>query len=496
MANRLLLLLCGMALLCPATLQSQTFQPKSYPAPKLTPETKAIRAERKLFKITGKADVVLPTSVDNSKTMFFPPIFSQTGGSCAQASGIGYMFTYEINRLLGRDAKLSADNRFSYLFTWNFLNDGEDQGGFVEDGLNIAKRYGVMTESDYGGSSTYQYRWASGFEKYLNAMHYRAEEILTFEDSIPLLKRYLYDAGDGSSTGGILTFSAQSTGWKIHDDYSGPSETGYHSLLTKLATSGAHALTIAGYDDLVTYTDDNGIIHKGAFIVVNSWGTYSHDEGRFYLPYDFFRSTSVQNYELSDDMNAVRVKIYEPQVVFKVQMSHSSRDDVSFRMAARSTSTTTPTLDYYANCIFNHQGGDYPMRGNFSSSSIELALDFSDHLPKTGEIENYYLNVYSSSRGKKRGEGEVNSIQVYDYRYGEPRIYDCHETLPRTLGIGSNIFTIALKPKYTVSTSPYSYQTSENTYLLRTASGKHAKMKITYDAQTGIIQLKSYVRKD
>ena len=263
MANRILLLLLGTALLFP--IQAQTIH-KSYPEPKLTPEIKAIKAERKLFKITASEDVVLPKSVDNSKSMYFPKIISQAGGSCAQASGIGYMFTYEINRMLGRDAKLSADNRFSYLFTWNMLNEGIDQGSFVEDGLNIAKRYGVMTEADYGPSGEYQFRWANSFDKYVNAMHYRAAEILTFKDSIPILKRYLYDAGDGSATGGVLTFSCQSTGWTINNYYDGPSETGYHSLLTKLATEGSHAVTIAGYDDLVTYTDDKGITHTGAFM--------------------------------------------------------------------------------------------------------------------------------------------------------------------------------------------------------------------------------------
>ena len=54
------------------------------------------------------------------------------GGSCAQASGIGYMFTYEINRLLDRDAHASADHRFSYQFSWNLLNDGQDHQCFVQ----------------------------------------------------------------------------------------------------------------------------------------------------------------------------------------------------------------------------------------------------------------------------------------------------------------------------------------------------------------------------
>ena len=69
--------------------------------------------------------------------------------------------------------------------------------------------------------------------------------------------------------------------------FPGPSETGYTYMLTKLATDGAHAMTIVGYDDTVGFSKD-GQIHKGAFIVVNSYGTWWGDDGRYYLPYYFF----------------------------------------------------------------------------------------------------------------------------------------------------------------------------------------------------------------
>ena len=36
----------------------------------------------------------LPQYVDNSVNKYFPPIIDQYGGSCAQASSIGYVFTY------------------------------------------------------------------------------------------------------------------------------------------------------------------------------------------------------------------------------------------------------------------------------------------------------------------------------------------------------------------------------------------------------------------
>ena len=54
--------------------------------------------------INPDASLDLPPSVDNSTEIFFYQIFNQSpvGGnynSCAQASGVTYTFTYEINRL-------------------------------------------------------------------------------------------------------------------------------------------------------------------------------------------------------------------------------------------------------------------------------------------------------------------------------------------------------------------------------------------------------------
>ena len=89
------------------------------------------------------------------------------------------MFTYEMNRCLGRKAT-APDNVFSYFYTWNFLNNGMDEGGWSEQGLNIARSTGVMNLADFPDqTSAYQFRWQSGYDKYIRAMHYRVDEILS-----------------------------------------------------------------------------------------------------------------------------------------------------------------------------------------------------------------------------------------------------------------------------------------------------------------------------
>lgn len=482
-----LLALCG-------PLVAQPVRRGVYAQPVETPAVRAIRATRVPF--APRQTVALPTSVDNSLNMYFPPILDQSGGSCAQASGIGYLFTYEMNRHLGRDAKLSAANRFSYQFAWNMINGGEDQGGFVSEGLYLARQYGMMTEADYGLSSVYAFRWASGYDKYLRALHYRTERIISVSDSVPLIKRYLYDGGEGAATGGILSFSTQSSDWTIDNHYDGPSATGYHSLLTRLATTGAHALTLVGYDDLVAYTDSAGHRHTGAFIVVNSWGSYSHDRGRFYLPYDFFRTPRKES-ELSSTLTGVAVTTYNPQLVFRVNLTYSSRDDLMFGVGSSpDAAATRPLLFQYA-YAFHNMGGDLPMQGTWGPASMELALDYASTATAT-TARRFFLDVIRASHGSTRGEGTVDGVQVYDYRLDadRPRVYTCRQELPRTLAMGQNVFVVPMAPRYVVSASPYRWLTAANrptaeTYLLHTAGGRHAKMRVTaYDPSTRTVTLR------
>lgn len=444
--------------------------------------------------LTCSGMMALPQYIDNSKSIYFPPIISQKGGSCAQASGIGYMFTYEINRLLNRNASASADNQFAYLFTWNMVNDGADNGGFVDEGLNIARNFGVMTAADYGYASVYQFKWASGYEKYLNAARYRVKKIKSFDDSndagIQEIKQYLYDHGDGSLTGGVLTFSTQASDWQINYNYTGPSLTGYTSILTKLATEGAHAITIAGYDDTVESTDDNGNKHLGAFIVVNSWGTWWADNGRFYMPYYFFTERSSQSESfLSTEMQGCDVYVHEPRIMFKVHLDYSSRNDLRVTYGAATSEYARSADNNYNSIIMFNQGGDHPMTGAFSASKsgdIEFGIDFTDHITSASQqYGRYFLNVMRSNRGKELGSGKIEYVSVFDYRGDKPVEYVCRNISGKELQLGANRFIIPTgHPGHfsASSVSPLNIDgsvKSDKVFVVRTANGHYAKLRFS-----------------
>lgn len=448
----------------------------------------------------------LPEAVDNSTSRHFPPVFSQAGGSCAQASSIGYLFTYEMNALLDRDASI-PENRFSYIYTWNIMNDGYDQGTFQFDGLKIATSNGMMTETDFPKQDgLYQFKWASGYDKYINALHYQAERFIniTIQDTTDLLeaKGYLFNKGVEGGKGGVLTFSSQATHWRFDIPYEGPSATGYKSMLTSLATSGAHAMTIVGYDDLVEFERPDGVISKGAFIVMNSYGEdyYLHDRGRFYLPYWFFISEHESSALNNSLMGIVPVYVEHPKIIFKVALDYTSRNDLSFRFGVSGQSYDDMPKHDYKFPIYDHHGGDHPMQGRDCPSYIEFVMDFSKYAARADEFEtpNWFLTVTRADRGRRYGEGVMRAFEVVDFREDpeNPKVYT-HESIDgQVLENGYNIFNIPSVKPDSCSYSPVPWlnrsgQPIAAPFIVRTADGKYAKIRLSeYDDENGTIRIK------
>ena len=123
----------------------------------------------------------LPDSLDNTQNQYFRPVFSQQGGSCGQASGVGYNFTYEINF----ERQLPADipqNQYPTHYTWNFLNRGVGYGSWYWDGWEIIKSNGCPSVQTYGGMAAGgQSRWMSGYDNYSSGMLNRTLEMFAIE---------------------------------------------------------------------------------------------------------------------------------------------------------------------------------------------------------------------------------------------------------------------------------------------------------------------------
>lgn len=149
----------------------------------LTPEEQTELDALPEFTLTeASINTPLPSLVDNSAKGYFPPIINQDGGSCGMASGVGYIFTYMINR--ERDLPADNDsNLYPTHFIWNYLNLGIGAGGPVLGGWNIIADVGCPSVQTYGGmwltfpnDPDFIKRrtvWKTGYDFYLSALQNR-----------------------------------------------------------------------------------------------------------------------------------------------------------------------------------------------------------------------------------------------------------------------------------------------------------------------------------
>ncbi|MCD4794062.1 MAG: T9SS type A sorting domain-containing protein [Bacteroidales bacterium] len=363
----------------------------------------------------------LPSSLDNSTTQYFRPIFSQTHGSCAQASGTAYLFTYEINRIRETSANISS-NQFPSHYTYNFLNGGSGaNGSWMQDGWEIIKASGCPTVATYGGltNSESDKYWMSGYDDYISGTDNRVSEIFSINVGTPegleTLKYWMYDHLDGADIGSIVNFAA------------GISNDNYQTSGDKIISWGNpinHAMTFVGWDDNIEYDYSNdgnitndvdinsdGVVdmkdwERGALIMVNSWGTSWMGDGKAYVMYKLL-AESVENGGIhANKVYGINVKETQtPQLLLKVKAEHNSRNKIKVS-AGISEDITDTSPEYVLNFpMFNKQGGDYDMRGT-SSLPIEFTTDITpllNHIT-SGENAVFFLQVteddpYSSGTG-------------------------------------------------------------------------------------------------
>lgn len=370
----------------------------------------------------------LPVSLDNSENMFFRGVFNQSDGSCSQASGIGYTFTYEVNRYRGTSAN-SNTRRYPSHYTYNFLNDGSgSNGSWYTDGWNIIKAGGCPTVTQYGGMTNGANYWMSGYDNYEESMGIRVQEQFAINVGTPegleTLKYWMYDHLDGSDTGGIVNFAAG-----VSDVFT----MTYDDKVIKWGNAVNHAMTFIGWDDTIThdyngdgnYTNnidinDDGVVDMkdwevGALIMVNTWGTYFGDAGKAYVMYKTLADGVGDGGIYNHLVNGIYIEDnVVPELTMRVKMQYNKRNKVKiFAGISTDISRETPE-DVVLHPMFSKQGGSYHMRGT-SSVPIELSEDISELIEDIDLSEPVKLFlVVMESDGDGSGNGQVIDFSVVD----------------------------------------------------------------------------------
>ncbi len=449
----------ALAALMTGTLCAQT---ETVDRTKFPDYTTNIKADYSLMQPKTTTQEQRPAVVNNLLTKYFPPIFNQAGGSCGSASRIGYMFTYEINRLRGVDATL-PENQYPTHFTWLLTNNGSGKEGMaMANGIPNAVTYGGSTYSSLFGNqdcSDSDYGWMQGYDKWYSAMFNRIERNANFpisvetEEGREAVKNWIWNHnGDPRYPGGgVCGIGVASSSMVI--DYI-PSTPANDAIRDRVSTRYVakwgpqvdHALTIVGYDDRMEFDlDGNGIVGEkdkdevGAWIIVNSWGPWWYNSGIVYCPYKNAVPSASSTSYYKPEIYYPRVD-YRPLRTLKILMEYTRRSELKLSAGiAADISAETPEKTV----AFEHfkYAGDgknltvapeVPMLGRWADGELhhepmEFGYDLTD-LSANFDIRKplkYFFII--ESKGNAIGTGKVHSCSLMDYevdRQGIERAFD------------------------------------------------------------------------
>lgn len=409
----------------------------------------------------GAVDEQLPDHVNNAELKCFPPVFNQAGGSCGSASRICYMFTHEINSYRGVDGSL-PENQYPSHFVWLFTYGNSGKESFVKYvGVPNATVYGGRTYSHLFGNqdaSDSDFGWMQGYDKWFSAMHNRMittgdypSHVGTPEGRLAL-KRWLYNHNGDESFhgGGIAGIGVAASGnWQPIPSSPANIEAGVvgKKYVKRWGTQVNHALTIVGYDDRIEFDlNGNGVLgeesadEKGAWIIVNSWGSNWCNRGFVYCPYAYggksFKEVKPNEFVFNrnfwyPEVYKVR-KDYRPLRTIKLLMDYSRRSEICLSAGiSDNLSDTVPQQTI----LFNHfrYGGDgnggasnpapeVPMLGRWADRKLhtepmEFGYDLTDLSAKFDKNKPLKYFFIVETRDWAQGHGKIYNASIIDYEF-------------------------------------------------------------------------------
>lgn len=488
----------------PASLHAGEYKP--YVKPLTEAQENARMSIPEWRPASRSGEISLPVSVDNTVLKYFPEVFNQgSNNSCSQASGVRYVYSYEVNRLLDRDAADPA-NVFCYHFTWNFLNDGENQGSHAFLGYDLMKECGALNMvqmPDQAYSYAQQTQWLSGYQTYIDAMSYRVESYskinLKTREGLDRLRRYLYDHGDGSASGGVVTISYKTDDWG-YKVYTGPRSTDIRWTVTKEGVDGPHAITVVGYDDTVEYDfNGDGVIsddERGALIFINSWGEDWGTRGRCYLPYSVVLADPKNDGLSESDADAYMVvpSFESPAIVFKVKLQYNRRNELSVMLGAADGAGAILPVYEMTPTLLNNQGGANPMQGYNASEDMEIAFCFDRYYDRISAFKDpkFFLTVRrtaASGKGKLIGFSVVDLVTGMEYKSTQHDLDLAGGQIVMTTGTTPvSVYTSCSQWLWLV---PGTSTPKPSTFVISTANGQKRKFRVNgYDAKSGKLTIK------
>ncbi len=257
-----------------------------------------------------------PDSLDYSHGM--PPVGWQYMGSCtAWATGYYYKGYQEYVDHDGWDMT-NPEHQFHPKYIYNQINGGRDGGSYVSDAFKCLCDLGVAPQSSISYADEDSVTWPTQ-KAYNDAIVFRCDEAfnlsVTTDAGIETLKQHMANDNDCAVIAIYVwdPFYNDQLGDYIYD--TGDATGTMH---------GGHAICLVGYNDSLDTPDG-----KGAFRLINSWGTNWADNGYAWITYDAVKGSSIGQgfaYYATDKRN------YRPTTKIAYKVSHINRLDIEARV--------------------------------------------------------------------------------------------------------------------------------------------------------------------
>lgn len=343
----------------------------------------------------------LPSSVDESKTPYFPPIGNQgTQGSCIAWSFGYYTKTFQEAEehnwdLSGATWQNSAPSPqyqskiMSPAFIYNLLNGGVDNGLYYGGVTSLISNIGCCTYDKMPYNVSDYISWPTEIA-WTQAALYRSDQSgmqymsVNTDEGIASLKAWV-------ASGHLATISVDANKFTLLSSADVLTSDTYTNPQTN------HAGTIVGYDDALSYIE-NGATHYGAFKVANSWGIggWEHVADGFY-----WVSYGAMKQDVTYCMYYNDLTSYKPDLLASFSITHTDRAECSIQVGIGNPQTTNIVKTFT----------QYVSGGNHSFCDNNIVLDITEFktLVSNAGSQSYFLAVHDSGTSIT---GVINSFSI------------------------------------------------------------------------------------
>ena len=397
MSRRFAVLLCCCVLIGAATARAELhrlgFVPENLD--KLAPEHK-VKSIPVAPRASSFHDLL---TVDLTSEM--PPVGNQgQQGSCASWA-IAYYHRTQLEYRERHWDLTDSHHQFSAAFAYNQVNGGGDNGSSFDDNMPLICEQGCANLVDCPYSDGDCTSWPSE-SAYSHAIPFRARTWAWFSTAdttgINMIRQLLVNGS--TSCLGISVWGNFDNIAAYNYMYCASDRTG--------TNRGGHLITFVGYNDTLTTHDG-----KGAFRMVNSWGTGWGQSGYFWMSYqavmDNYLSSQTAGY-MTDTAG------YAPKLVARVRINHPARDQIGIEFSIGGRSNPLWLKDFRT---WRHPATDQPFPANNMVFDLTFAVDDSGKVHdgasyiKNGQADSIYF-VTSAGDGKA-GIVQSSSVQYLDW---------------------------------------------------------------------------------